>query len=64
MDITPIVTLILQGSPYAILLGGLLAVWSKYQKALEDIQKLHTMQQENQQKLVDKLLDAITEEEN
>lgn len=67
--ITPLATitaallnLVVQGSPYAILVVAIYVVWGKYQKALEDLQKLNTAQSTVQDKLVNKLLDAVTED--
>lgn len=59
--VSSLVSLVLQGSPYAILLGSLIVVWQKYQQALKDILGLRQMQAEQQQKLINKLLDTVTE---
>lgn len=58
-----VLNLVVQGSPYAILLVALYVVWGRYQKALDDIQKLNDVQAGSQTKLVNKLIDVVTTSE-
>lgn len=54
--------LLLQGTPYGILVVCLLAVWSKYQESLTKINDLNKTTTDNQQKLIETLLGKVKPE--
>jgi hypothetical protein len=54
-----LIKLLLQGTPYGILVASLVTVWLRYQDTLNQKDQLHTKHTEAQQKLIDLLLSKV-----